>query len=87
MGDADVHGWGVGSDFARGRPVLEGMGKNIVHAGEAGAGQAAKVCNNLMLGISMLGVSEAFALAAKLGLPAQGFVRYQQHVFGAVLGL
>ena len=57
--------------FERARPVLEAMGRTIVLAGPAGAGQAAKVCNNLMLGISMLGVSEAFALADKLGLPAQ----------------
>lgn len=57
--------------FARARPFLEAMGRTIVHAGPSGAGQAAKVCNNLMLGISMLGVSEAFALAEKLGLPAQ----------------
>ena len=62
---------GTEAAFARGRPVLESMGRTIVHAGDAGAGQAAKVCNNLMLGISMLGVSEAFALAAKLGLSAQ----------------
>lgn len=62
---------GEGAAFARAEPVLRAMGKTIVHAGPAGAGQAAKVCNNLMLGISMLGVSEAFALAAKLGLPAQ----------------
>ena len=64
----------VGGDetaFARGRSVLEQMGRTIVHAGGPGAGQAAKVCNNLILGISMIGVSEAFALAAKLGLPAQ----------------
>jgi len=51
--------------------VLSAMGKTIVLAGGAGAGQAAKVCNNLMLGISMLAVSEAFALADKLGLSAQ----------------
>ena len=62
---------GSADAFAAGRPYLEVMGRNIVHAGPAGAGQAAKVCNNLMLGISMLGVSEAFALADKLGLSAQ----------------
>ena len=54
--------------FARGEPVLQAMGKTIVHAGEAGAGQAAKICNNMILGISMIGVSEAFVLAQKLGL-------------------
>ncbi len=64
----------VGGDpaaFARARPFLERMGKNIVHAGPSGAGQAAKVCNNLILGIAMAGVSEAFALADKLGLEKQ----------------
>ena len=62
---------GTDAAFARAEPYLRAMGRTIVHAGAAGAGQAAKVCNNLMLGISMLGVSEAFALAEKLGLPAQ----------------
>ena len=59
-----------GSDeaFARAKPILENMGKRIVHCGGAGAGQAAKICNNMLLGISMLGVCEAFALAEKLGL-------------------
>ena len=55
----------------RARPLLERMGKTIVHAGASGAGQAAKVCNNLILGISMAGVAEAFALADKLGLDKQ----------------
>ena len=62
---------GTEAAFARAQPVLQAMGKNIVRAGAAGAGQAAKVCNNLMLGISMLGVSEGFALAEKLGLPPE----------------
>ena len=62
---------GAPAAFERARPVLAAMGKTIVLAGEAGAGQAAKVCNNLILGISMLAVSEAFALADKLGLSAQ----------------
>jgi 3-hydroxyisobutyrate dehydrogenase len=57
--------------FAKAKPVLEAMGKRIVHCGEAGAGQAAKICNNMMLGISMIGVSEAFVLAEKLGLSHQ----------------
>jgi 3-hydroxyisobutyrate dehydrogenase len=57
--------------FAAAKPILERMGKAVIHAGGPGNGQAAKICNNLMLGISMIGVSEAFALAAKLGLPAQ----------------
>ncbi len=62
---------GAQAAFDRAQPVLQAMGKTIVLAGEAGAGQAAKVCNNLILGISMLAVSEAFALADKLGLSAQ----------------
>ena len=57
--------------FAQARPVLEAMGKTIVHCGEAGAGQAAKICNNMILGISMVAVSEAFALADRLGLDHQ----------------
>ena len=57
--------------FAAAKPVLENMGKKIVHCGGAGAGQAAKICNNMILGISMIGVGEAFALAEKLGLSHQ----------------
>ncbi|MGO4713379.1 3-hydroxyisobutyrate dehydrogenase [Bradyrhizobium sp. 2TAF24] len=57
--------------FAAAKPILEAMGKKIVHCGDAGAGQAAKICNNMILGISMIGVSEAFALAEKLGLSHQ----------------
>jgi 3-hydroxyisobutyrate dehydrogenase len=62
-----------GSDaaFARAKPILERMGKTIVHAGGAGNGQAAKICNNMILGVSMIAVSEAFVLAEKLGLDAQ----------------
>lgn len=57
--------------FAKAKPALEAMGKKVVHCGEAGAGQAAKICNNMILGISMIGVSEAFVLAEKLGLSHQ----------------
>src|SRR6202043_1755357 len=57
--------------FAAAKPLLENMGKKIVHCGGAGAGQAAKICNNMILGISMIAVSEAFALAEKLGFSAQ----------------
>ncbi len=57
--------------YARAEPLLAAMGKTIVHAGAAGAGQAAKICNNLILGISMIGVSEAFNLADGLGLDRQ----------------
>ena len=57
--------------FARAKPILEAMGKTIVHAGGSGNGQAAKICNNMILGISMIAVSEAFVLAEKIGLDAQ----------------
>src|SRR4029453_7658792 len=57
--------------FAAAKPVLENMGKKLVHCGSAGAGQAAKICNNMILAISMIGVGEAFALAEKLGLSHQ----------------
>ena len=59
---------GDDKSFAAAKPVLEAMGKKIVHCGGAGAGQAAKICNNMILGISMIAVGEAFALAEKLGL-------------------
>ncbi|WP_313760304.1 3-hydroxyisobutyrate dehydrogenase [Rhizobium sp.] len=62
---------GTPESFARAKPVLEAMGRKIVHCGEAGAGQAAKICNNMILGISMIGVCEAFALGEKLGLSHQ----------------
>jgi 3-hydroxyisobutyrate dehydrogenase len=54
--------------FERAKPLLDVMGKNVVHAGGAGNGQAAKVCNNMILGITMLGISEAFSLGQALGL-------------------
>jgi 3-hydroxyisobutyrate dehydrogenase len=57
--------------FARAEPILSQMGKRVVHCGEAGAGQVAKICNNMILGISMIGISEAFVLAEKLGLSHQ----------------
>jgi 3-hydroxyisobutyrate dehydrogenase len=64
----------VGGDeaaFAEGKPVLEAMGKRIVYCGGPGAGQSAKICNNMITGITMIAVSEAFALAERLGLSAQ----------------
>ena len=62
-----------GSDagFTRAESILQKMGKTIVHAGGAGNGQAAKICNNMILGISMIAVSEAFVLAEQLGLDHQ----------------
>src|SRR5919112_1729964 len=62
---------GTPDAFARAEPILQQMGKRVVHCGEAGAGQAAKICNNMILGISMIGVAEAFVLAEKLGLSHQ----------------
>jgi 3-hydroxyisobutyrate dehydrogenase len=62
---------GEATAFDAARPILEAMGKKIVHCGGAGAGQAAKICNNMILGISMIGVCEAFVLAEKLGLSHQ----------------
>ena len=58
-------------DFEEVKPILEVMGKRVVHCGEHGAGQAAKICNNLILGVSMIAVSEAFVLGEKLGLTHQ----------------
>ncbi len=57
--------------FARAEPLLRAMGRNVFHAGGPGAGAAAKICNNMMLAIQMIAVSEGFALAEKLGLEAQ----------------
>jgi len=57
--------------FAAAKPVLEKMGKRIVHCGGGGAGQAAKICNNMILAVSMIAVGEAFALAEKLELSHQ----------------
>jgi 3-hydroxyisobutyrate dehydrogenase len=62
---------GEAAAFARAEPILEAMGKTIVHAGPAGNGQTAKICNNMILGASMIAVCEGFALAEKLGLPVQ----------------
>jgi 3-hydroxyisobutyrate dehydrogenase len=64
-----------GSDeaFERGRPLIEPMAKAVIHAGEAGAGQAAKICNNMILGATMAATCEAFVLAQKLGLDLQTF--------------
>jgi len=66
----------VGGDaaaFARAEPILAAMGKVVIHAGAAGAGQAAKICNNMLLGASMIATCETFAMAEKLGLDLQTF--------------
>jgi 3-hydroxyisobutyrate dehydrogenase len=64
-----------GSDeaFRRAEPILQAMGKAVIHAGGSGNGQAAKICNNMLLGIHMIGTCEAFAMAQKLGLDPQTF--------------
>jgi len=62
---------GTKEAFDRAEPILSKMGKKVVHCGDAGAGQAAKICNNMILGISMIGVAEAFVLGEKLGLSHQ----------------
>jgi 3-hydroxyisobutyrate dehydrogenase len=59
--------------FARAEPILAAMGKAVIHAGASGAGQAAKICNNMLLGASMIATCEAFMLAKKLGLDLQTF--------------
>lgn len=64
---------GTVAAFDKAKPILEAMGKKIFHAGASGNGQAAKICNNMLLGIHMIGTCEAFSLAKKLGLEAQTF--------------
>ncbi|MFJ6725111.1 3-hydroxyisobutyrate dehydrogenase [Streptomyces sp. NPDC091281] len=62
---------GGDAEFAEARPLLEAMGRRVVHCGGPGAGQAAKICNNMILGVSMIAVSEAFVLGERLGLSHQ----------------
>ena len=64
---------GSAEAFARAEPILSAMGKAVIHAGDSGAGQAAKICNNMILGATMIATCEAFALAEKLGLDLQTF--------------
>ena len=64
---------GTDAAFAAAQPILAAMGAAVIHAGGAGAGQAAKICNNMLLGASMVATSEAFAMAEKLGLDLQTF--------------
>ncbi|GLT00291.1 3-hydroxyisobutyrate dehydrogenase [Sphingobium jiangsuense] len=59
--------------FARAEPILSAMGKAVIHAGGAGNGQAAKICNNMLLGATMVATCEAFAMARKIGLDPQTF--------------
>lgn len=69
-------------NFLRGKNIFEKLGKKIVHAGAAGNGQAAKTCNNLILGISMIAVSEAFTLGEKLGLEPKKFFEISSNASG-----
>lgn len=64
---------GTGEGFAKAKPYLSRMGKAVIHAGQAGSGQAAKIVNNMLLGVTMAGTCEAFVLAQKLGLDPQTF--------------
>ena len=64
---------GTDEQFERARPILEPMAKAVIHAGELGAGQAAKICNNMILGATMAATVEGFTLAKKLGLNLQTF--------------
>ncbi len=64
---------GPAEAFARAEPILAAMGKAVIHAGASGAGQAAKICNNMILGATMIATAEAFVLAEKLGLDARAF--------------
>lgn len=64
---------GTDESFARAEPILAAMGKAVIHAGASGAGQAAKICNNMLLGASMVATCETFAMAEKLGLDLQTF--------------
>lgn len=64
---------GSAEQFGRVQPILALMGKNVIHAGASGAGQAAKICNNMLLGASMVATCETFAMAKKLGLDLQTF--------------
>ncbi len=64
---------GANDAFKRAEPILSAMGKAVIHAGPSGAGQAAKICNNMLLGASMIATAETFAMAHKLGLDLQTF--------------
>lgn len=68
--------------FEQARPVLSCFGKKIIHAGPGGSGQGAKICNNMLLAISMIGTCEAFALAEKLGLSQQKFFEISANASG-----
>jgi 3-hydroxyisobutyrate dehydrogenase len=73
---------GTDEQFERARPFLEPMAKAVIHAGELGAGQAAKICNNMILGATMVATCEAFVLAKKLGLDLQTFFEISSKASG-----
>lgn len=73
---------GTEAAFLKASPFLQAMGKTLIHAGDAGSGQAAKICNNMILGSSMIAVSEAFVLAAELGLTPQKLQEVVAHASG-----
>ena len=73
---------GTGEAFARAEPILEPMAKAVIHAGGAGAGQAAKICNNMILGATMIVTCEAFVLAQKLGLDPKVFFEIASNASG-----
>lgn len=73
---------GNSENYSRAQPILEKIGKKIIHAGAAGAGQAAKICNNLILGISMIAVCEGFSLGEKLGLDPKKFFEISSNASG-----
>lgn len=73
---------GSEENFQRAQPILKAMGKKIIHAGAASHGQAAKICNNLLLAVSMIGVCEAFSLAEKLGLDQKKFFEISSNASG-----
>ncbi|MBS0350808.1 MAG: 3-hydroxyisobutyrate dehydrogenase [Proteobacteria bacterium] len=74
---------GSPENFERAKLLLNAVGKNVYYAGALGNGQAAKICNNMILGINMIAVSEAFTLAEKLGLDPKTFFEISSHASGA----
>lgn len=73
---------GSAAAHARAEPILLAMGKTVIHAGDNGAGQAAKICNNMLLGASMIATCEAFVMAQKLGLDLQTFYNISSKASG-----
>jgi 3-hydroxyisobutyrate dehydrogenase len=74
---------GSGGAFERAEPILSAMGKAVIHAGDAGAGQTAKICNNMLLAITMIGTAEAMRMAEKLGLDPQKFFEISSQSSGS----